>query len=346
LDRKNLIGIIIALIYRKQHMISIQINYKEGKPMKTISKKEKTRTKKRIQGFNVLENECIWMKAGVVNFRKCDNNFDCNSCPFDKGMRKAMGIDDDLETQHAAPKWVEYLQNKYYGASRPCRHALTGRVDAPKICTMNYECYHCSFDQMLDEMDIARDLESPEYIAASGYKLAKGYYYHMGHSWSRFEHGGRIRIGMDDFAVKVFGASKSLDVPPLGEKMQQNKVGWAFARNGHEAAVLSPVTGTILAVNHKVREHPEMIHEDPYNEGWLFILEPVMPKRNLKSLYFGRDSVQWMDKESRRLLALMGPEYTDLAATGAEAISDVYGSFPEIGWEVLVGKFLRTGVKK
>ncbi|MBW2514857.1 MAG: glycine cleavage system protein H [Deltaproteobacteria bacterium] len=304
--------------------------------------KEKGRERQSVHGFNVLEDECIWMKAGVVNFRQCDNNFDCGSCPFDKGMRRAMGIGKNLETEQAAPKWVEFLQKKYYGASRPCRHALTGRIDAPKICAMNYECYHCSFDQMLDEMDVVRDLESPRYISASGYQMADGYYYHMGHSWSRFEHGGRIRVGVDDFLVKVFGSASSLNLPPLGEKMQQNAVGWAFARNGHGAAVLSPVTGTVLAVNQGVEEHPEMIHEDPYNTGWLLIVEPVMPKRNLKGLYFGRESVRWMEKESQRLLSLMGPEYRDLAATGAEAISDVFGSFPEIGWDVLVKTFLRT----
>ena len=85
---------------------------------------------------------------------------------------------------------------------------------------------------MLDEMDMVRDLEPPRYISASGYQMATGYYYHMGHSWSRFEHGGRIRVGVDDFLVKVFGSASSLNLPPLGEKMQQNKVGWAFARSG------------------------------------------------------------------------------------------------------------------
>jgi glycine cleavage system H lipoate-binding protein len=313
--------------------------------MKKLNNKARDRVKKRVQGFNVVEDECIWMKAGVVNFRICDNNFDCSSCPFDKGMRKAMGIDDNMKTDQAAPKWVEHLQKKYCGASRPCRHALTGRIDAPKICTLNYECYHCSFDQMLDELDIVRDLESPQYLSASGYQMAEGYYYHMGHSWSRFEHGGRVRVGVDDFLVKVFGSAKSLNLPPLGEKIQQNKVGWAFTRNGHEAAVLSPITGTILAVNHKVTEHPEMIHADPYNIGWLFIMEPVMPKRNLKGLYYGQESVKWMEMESKKLLEMMGPEYKDLAATGAEPITDVYGTFPEIGWDALVGKFLRTGQK-
>jgi glycine cleavage system H lipoate-binding protein len=150
---------------------------------------------------------------------------------------------------------------------------------------------------------------------------------------------------MDDFLVKVFGSASSLDLPPLGEKMKQNKVGWAFARNGHGAAVLAPITGTVLAVNHSVGAHPEIINEDPYNAGWLFIMEPVMPKRNVKGLYFGRESVRWMEKESQRLLSLMGPVYNDLAATGAEPVRDIYGSFPEIGWDVLVKTFLGTGQK-
>lgn len=313
--------------------------------MKGTVSKEKVPTRKRVQGYKVLEDECIWMKAGVVNYRKCDNNFDCSTCPFDKGMRRAMGIGSEVTTEQAAPKWVEYLQKRYYGASRPCRHSLTGRIDAPKICTLNYECYHCPFDQMLDDMDMVRELDEPQYVLSSGYKMAKEYYYHMGHSWLRFEHGGRVRIGIDDFMVRVFGSPGSLNLPPLGEKIKQNQIGWVFARNGHEAAVLSPANGTVLAVNHKVCEYPEIAHEDPYSEGWLLILEPFMPMQDLKGLYFGGESFQWMEQEGQRLLQLMGPEYENLAATGAKPIGDVFGSYPEIGWDVLVKNFLRTGKK-
>ena len=305
---------------------------------------QKVNDKKRVQGFDVVEDACIWMKAGVINFRTCDNDYDCNSCAFDMGMRKAMGMkQDESKTTKAADHWVEHLKKSHYGAARPCRHALTGRIDAPKICTLNYECYHCPFDQMLDEVDLTLELEAPRLTSASGYRMAKGYYYHMGHSWSRFEHGGRARIGIDDFSSRIFGSPHSLTLPPLGEKLKQNQVGWTFEKNGHEAAVLSPVTGVVLAVNHKAAEHPEIVHVDPYHEGWLFILEPVMPKRDLKGLYFGHESIQWMEHESNKLLSLMGPEYENLAATGAEPINDVLGAFPEIGWQVLVEAFLRTG---
>jgi len=53
--------------------------------------------------------------------------------------------------QQQKPGWVEHLKTHFQGAERACLHALTGRIDAPKICSLNYECFHCAFDQMLDE---------------------------------------------------------------------------------------------------------------------------------------------------------------------------------------------------
>lgn len=306
-------------------------------------KDKKLREKKaRIQGFQVVEEECIWMKAGVVNFRLCDNAYDCYACPFDVGMRKAMGAKAPETSTRAEPEWVVHLKRKYHGASRPCRHALTGRVQAPKICAMNYECYHCPYDQMLDDCDLARVSASPRYQVVSGYRMADGYYYHMGHTWARFEHGGRVRVGFDDFLVKVFGAPNRIDLPPLGAPLKQDEIGWAFGRNGHQAAVLSPITGTVLAVNHKCLEHPEMPHHDPYQEGWLAIIEPDTPRRNLKRLYFADESFRWMEQENGRLMSMMGPEYERLAATGGGVVDDVFGRFPKLGWENLIRTFLRT----
>lgn len=310
--------------------------------MKQKGEKPENPKKKRVIGFEVLEEECIWMKAGIVNFRMCDNAYDCYNCPFDKGMRKAMGLETAGMVKEEQPAWVEHLKRSYHGAVRPCRHALTGRVNAPKICTMNYECHHCSYDQMLDEFDMGVLAESPTYQLASGYRVAQGYYYHMGHSWARFEHGGRVRVGFDDFLVKLFGAIRELNLPPLGATLKQEEVGWTFGRNGHKGAVLAPVTGTVLAVNHKAQEHPEITHHDPYQNGWLFIIEPDFPKRNLKRLYFGDESLQWIEQETQKLMSLMGPEYEQLVATGGEPIDDFFGSFPDIGWGALTTTFLRT----
>jgi glycine cleavage system H lipoate-binding protein len=310
--------------------------------MKANTAKGNKKEKKRVIGFQVVEDECIWMKAGVVSFRHCDNAYDCHTCPFDLGMRKAMGRKAPESTKKGQPEWVQQLQKTFHGASRPCRHALTGRVHASKICTMNYECYHCPYDHMLDEMDCIQPIEVPDYKAVSGYRVADGYYYHMGHGWARFEHGGRVRIGFDDFLVRLFGAFQALDLPPLGATLRQNEVGWTFGRDNHKAAVLSPVTGTVLATNHRALEHPEITNHDPYRAGWLFILEPSFPKRDLKGLYFGDESSMWIEKEAQKLMEFMGPEYERLSATGGEAVNDVIGHFPHLRWDHLVQTFLRT----
>jgi glycine cleavage system H lipoate-binding protein len=307
------------------------------KSVKTTSSRPR-----RIEGFQVLENECIWMKAGVINYRLCDHAYDCNNCPFDTGMRKAMGMNEKDDSKKIAPRWVHYLQEKYHGSSRPCRHVLTGRVEAPKLCTLNYECHHCSFDQLLDDMDLTGVPDAPGYQLVSGFRMANGYYYHLGHNWLRFEHGGRVRIGLDDFAVRVFGAPETIDLPPLGEVLQQHEVGWAFGRFDHHAAVLAPASGTVLAVNHRVKEHPEVLRLDPYREGWLMILEPKAPKQNLKGLYFGEESQHWMEREIGMLLELLGTDYERLAATGGQPVDDLFGSGVDVSWDRLVKCFLRT----
>ena len=56
-----------------------------------------------IRGFQVIENECIWMKAGVVSLHTCNKAYDCFDCKFDKAMTKAMG---EKATRETASNWA------------------------------------------------------------------------------------------------------------------------------------------------------------------------------------------------------------------------------------------------
>ncbi len=46
-------------------------------------------------GSDTGENECVWMKARVVNFKLCDKAYDCDDCAFDKAMRAAWNQDPE-----------------------------------------------------------------------------------------------------------------------------------------------------------------------------------------------------------------------------------------------------------
>ena len=185
----------------------------------------------------------------------------------------------------------------------------------------------------------------PKYVTVSGYRIAADYYYHIGHTWVHQESGGRVKVGVDDFISKVLGPAETFGLPDRGAVLGQGHVGWRWKRHGREADVLSPLTGKVFLINRHVMENPGIVHDDPYGDGWLFVMEPLTPINvlNLNTLFPRDKSLIWMEEEFQKLLKLMGPKYEKLAATGGELVSDLFGRFPEIGWEQLVKTFLRTG---
>lgn len=290
--------------------------------------------------FPFPNNECIWMKAGIIGLRLCDSDYDCYHCEFDRIMRTAM----EEGPPRAKEAWLEVLAGAVEPVARPCIYGLIGRADAPPVCHSNYACHDCPTHQALaGEKEIRpQPVHHADERRAAGYPLAGGYYYHFGHSWVHVIHGDCVRVGVDSFIGKVLGPVEGLDLPAPGTDLGRTKVGWVLKRGEHRAPVLCPLTGRILAVNPKVVKDPGILSSDPYHEGWLFQMEPVSLKREAQALYNDDDALQWLERENRELMRMMGPDYERLTATGGEVVSDLFGRFPQLGWEPLTRAFLRT----
>jgi glycine cleavage system H protein len=39
----------------------------------------------------------------------------------------------------------------------------------------------------------------------------------------------------------------------------------------------APLSGIVVEVNDMLTDSPEKLNEDPYGEGWIFVLEPTEP---------------------------------------------------------------------
>ena len=51
-------------------------------------------------------------------------------------------------------KKMTKAKEKRLGIScRACVHAENGQAGIPKICIRDYECWHCAFDQWIEEME-------------------------------------------------------------------------------------------------------------------------------------------------------------------------------------------------
>ncbi len=279
-------------------------------------------------------NPCLWMQAGVVEFKNCNNFYDCTTCKYDQGMRKQVENGKQLSWQDA--------MRKRPSLARVCRHTLTRRIER-RACAYNYECSTCDFDQFFEEVWATKTGSRPHDIQnIKGFQVPSGSYFHDGHTWARIESGGVIRVGMDDFSLKLLGKADAFDLPLMGKELSQGKAGWGLKREANLADVLSPVDGVIVEVNGRLREKPMLANQEPYGEGWLFAIRNQDTKGAFKKLMDDTASLNWMAAEIGKLEGMIESVAGPLAADGGYITNDIYGNLPALGWKNLTRTFLKT----
>jgi glycine cleavage system H lipoate-binding protein len=225
---------------------------------------------------------------------------------------------------------------------RACRHSLTNRIDR-RACAYDYQCGSCDFDQFFEDVWTTKSKSMPlEVQQVKGFDVPMGFYFHDGHAWARIESGGYIRIGLDDFALKVLGKADGLDLPLMGKELDQGKAGWGLKRKDNQADVLSPIDGVIVEVNSQLREKPDIANREPYGDGWLFMVRTPDVKATMGKLMIDQSSLSWMNTEVSNLEGMIEEVAGPLAADGGYLADDIYGNLPDLGWNNLTKKFLKT----
>jgi glycine cleavage system H lipoate-binding protein len=173
--------------------------------------------------------------------------------------------------------------------------------------------------------------------------VADGYYYHKGHTWARIEHGGFVRLGVDDFAWRLLGPT-DISLPKIGTKLKPNQTGWSIKREEMTAEVLSPMSGVVMTTNQNALKQPGLAKKDPYGQGWLVVIDPGSGLKNkTRSLLFEQKAVAWLNAEVKKLEETVMNVYgVPLAATGGEIVDDIFGNLHDLKWEDLVHTFLLT----
>lgn len=183
--------------------------------------------------------------------------------------------------------------------------------------------------------------EQPQMLEVFGFQVPTSVYYlHRGHAWALPEDSDQVRVGLDDFSQKILGPADALKLPEAGKSYFQDHIFMAQIRQGHKAPFLAPVDGAIEKINPKVIKKPRLIHDDPYGEGWLYLVQANNLQRNKDNLLSGEASAAWINEESHRLLGLMETAIGVTLPDGGAVADDVFGHYPELGWRALVQDFL------
>ena len=293
------------------------------------------------------KKKCVWMEAGVVSYKLCDHNFDCSTCVYDHGMHDRVArYKEKIETQPEAATpdkftetWVDKMM-QLPANRRKCRYMITGEV-GHKLCPNAYECGTCSFDQIMLERLQAEVLPVHARSRESGFELAEDFYYNDGHTWAKPEYGGRVRVGLDDFAQKLIGKLARVELPNIGHELKQGEVGFQVKRNGEVAKLLSPMDGIVADVNDSLRNQPDLVNESPYEKGWLFTIEPTRLRKNLKGLYYDKEAHNFIHEEREKLFAMANDDLR-AAADGGGSVEDISQELEGKNWTKFVKFFFKT----
>jgi glycine cleavage system H protein len=97
--------------------------------------------------------------------------------------------------------------------------------------------------------------------------------YSSDHEWVRVEE-GRVRVGISDYAQDALGDVVFVDLPEVGAAVEQGATCSEVESTKSVSEIYAPVSGTIVEVNGELADNPQRLNEDPYGEGWIFIVEP------------------------------------------------------------------------
>jgi len=113
--------------------------------------------------------------------------------------------------------------------------------------------------------------------------IPKDNLYTRDHEWVRIE-GNKAEVGITDHAQKALGDIVFVELPDLEDEIQSGDEFGSIESVKTVTSLFMPVSGRIIAVNTELKDSPELINEECYDEGWVIRLELSNPDESAELL--------------------------------------------------------------
>jgi glycine cleavage system H protein len=101
--------------------------------------------------------------------------------------------------------------------------------------------------------------------------------------WAKLEN-NHVRIGLSDFLQQRSGDVAFVELKPVGTEVYTSGEIAVIETIKVNISLTSPVTGKVIQVNSMMETTPEVINQEPYEGGWLLIMQPVDWEADVKRL--------------------------------------------------------------
>jgi glycine cleavage system H protein len=78
-----------------------------------------------------------------------------------------------------------------------------------------------------------------------------------------------VHLGLTNYIQAALGTVISVELPEVGDQIEEGEIFAEIESVSTVHEIVSPISGKVLAVNADLENHPSIINEDPYSEGWL-----------------------------------------------------------------------------
>jgi glycine cleavage system H protein len=92
------------------------------------------------------------------------------------------------------------------------------------------------------------------------------------HLWLRIE-GSHAHVGISEHAQAELGEIIAAELPDVGDSVEKGQSFGELESVKTVNDLIAPVSGQVVAINTELDDHPNIVNEDPYHEGWLIEVE-------------------------------------------------------------------------
>ena len=120
--------------------------------------------------------------------------------------------------------------------------------------------------------------------------------YTKDHEWARID-GNRAVVGITDFAVHQLGDITMVELPKEGESFRREQVLGTVESVKAVSDIYAPLSGKVVKTNDPLRDQPELLNEDCYDEGWMVELE-LSNLDELKQMMTSEEYAKYVKEQS------------------------------------------------
>jgi glycine cleavage system H lipoate-binding protein/ABC-type phosphate transport system substrate-binding protein len=146
--------------------------------------------------------------------------------------------------------------------------------------------------------------------------IPAGIYFDKTHTWAFMEQNGIVKVGVDDFLQHITGPLTRIKMKNKGDTIKKGEPIVSIIQNGKQLNLYAPVSGNIIEQNKTLETNSSIINSSPYNDGWIYKIEPTNWARENQLLFMADKFKKYVINDFSRL--------KDFLAVALNANTDKY----------------------